>query len=80
MNKNTYIITKKANGDIRTVDLIGVEYDQLQKDLAPTQNPLEIVGEHIARSLGIAERERADGKKQTGTFNNDGSVTWGAWS
>jgi len=80
MNKKTYITTRKANGDTRTVALIGAEYDQIQVDLAPKQDPMAVVSEHIAPSLGIAQRERADGKKQTGTFDKAGLITWGAWS
>lgn len=35
MTKNDYILTRKANGDSRTVDQIGAEFDTLAASLAP---------------------------------------------
>ena len=80
MNKQDYILQRKANGDTRTVDELTKEYNRLQAEMQPKQKPTDIVSEHIAPQLKIAERERADGLKQTGVFNTDGSLTWGDWT
>lgn len=79
MNKQNYILTKKANGDTRTVAVIGGEFDKLIKDMAPKPKATDIVGEHIVPQLNIAEQTRADGKQRTGVFKDDGTIKWGTW-
>lgn len=53
MNRDNYILTRKANGDARTVADIGAEFDALAAELAPPPPDPRVLAAAIARSDAV---------------------------
>jgi len=56
VNKQEYILTRKANSDIRTTADIGVEYDALMLEIDPPLASPPVEPQHVA---GISDQVNA---------------------
>mgnify|MGYP001559402424 CR=1 FL=1 len=54
MTRDDFILTKKANGDARTVEQIGAEHDALLASLAPPPDPA-VLAAAVKRSDAVNE-------------------------
>ena len=53
MNRQDFILTRKANGDARTVEQIGVEFDALVASLAPPPPDPAVLAAAVKRSNDV---------------------------
>ena len=53
INRENYILTRKANGDARTVAEIGAEFDALAASLAPPPPDPALLAAAIVRSNAV---------------------------